>query len=1522
MIPNIRELNFPSYATLSQATVSLHDMGECIISTQVKIDGDIKPDFSYNWEVEFKGEKYIHSLRTPQALKDNTSICSKIDLTFQHWVIYELKRHYFVELASINAGTVIPDKYIASLGLSVSDFVTAFQNVLDYYYKGAIKIQLNPDVEYSQDRAFMNISYSYIWDVLQEFYNVYGVRWYIKGNTIYVGYPVDNISHIFEYGYENGLISIERQVQDANIRNILLGRGGSTNLPQYYFKNAPEGSVYASDPDAIPELEYVFFSELRDKTFRDYVQGWKTNPNRNTKDGTIAIERYDAQRGEIDFAYKKGHEDEIFDPIEYVKDEASIAKYGELKGGLDNNEEIYPSIQDISLNGIGLVNEVVAVEKVLSDNIDQAVGNGAVISTNPDITQTITLSPQKEGWLHIDYNFIVEEGLTGTLLFDTKLIANIRGKDIPVGKKEPNNPWWLEIREEVSVTIYNATTGKYYDNGLNLTPGFYLLAVYCKVFNTNPDTSGDNARVNGPTNATLSINNIKLVQNNLSDKDEEWKPTFDIWIKNIWQTEKLSTETEQEYADRVWLPIFGDEGRKAMVTFSSGWLSSSTNWEFMVVKGGYAYDTSKNYNGVPSHWRLTLQKSDAEFKATDKYIPNIGMQAVAGDTFLFTGIDMQHQYVLFAEQRIKNWKVDNLTLTKDVNPTWLAKLDKVRINKLENENTPLIDKIKAGALVNIKDKRFIDDILTLYIQSITYNYTDKLVADVDIVLSDKILPVLNPVQKLQGEIDTLSVKIANQSSSLLNMVRQMCDALYLRKDGVEDLSKSPTSFNALVKSGDFRGGLAGGQGWGIYRDANGNSIAEFDHIRARGSFVTNEFIHNTTKYQGGTQIYSAAEIEISRVVENENDYKCYFNQKNGSVANLFAIDDVAYSQSFDAQNNTIKIYKRRVIEIGLDFIKLSKSDQFGEGVPAENDIVIHYGNYTDKNRQYIIVRDIIGGGYDRMISNLDSVSSTGKEYYFAGRENGGSPRWFVGDSERDYAVWRDGKMSIKGDFILRNSGKSVDTMFAVTEEGIKASVEQTQAEAIKGKTLLYNASFIDGLKGWLTSNEDNTYFSGNSLLFTSGSMLAQSVTVSNEPVYDNVFFVNINNGWIKQSNFYFVNKPEFNNEVFYPLFFSANVRCRRAGTLTVKLIGSQYEMTIASVDYEQGSIYGFGVIQSFKAFVVNKPIGKGDVLVIDGEKVHNITKAETFTAEYKDTTIFDTLESVYVGDLPIFTKEIQSTDEFVELNANSMWNGAGDFHLSFTGDADFYGLTIYTEKTEVRHKTFFDMSDRLINFGAQQLDEGGNIKKESGIVVQPEGAGLYAKDENGNQSRIATYSDGKVVLEGSEIQLKGNLTADGNFKVRDDGSIEAKNALFYGFTQLGTLYINDDNFNTFVKNSRMEFGNISPIVVLEYQNKNGLLINLPSYDIIRAMGGGLSKNEAEYIRGFIGSVIFIYNYTPYDVSVEYVDRSAYPINTGVPAGEFIQLQCEFEYYSTDSWQGEFIYWKKLHTGKAISIKNN
>lgn len=1305
MIADIREINFPDYATLSQATVVHNEMGDLVITTQVAIDGSIRPDFSYNWEVEFMGERYIHPIRTPQALKDNTSICSKIDLTFEHWMVYELKRNYFVELASVKSGTVIPNKYITPLGLSITDFVVAFRNVLDYYYKGAIQIQLNPDIEYSDNRVFINISYSYLWDVLQTFYSVYGIRWYIQGNTIYVGYEAPEISHIFEYGYNKGLISLERQVQDSNIRNSLLGRGGATNLPRYYFKNAPEGSIYASDPDAIPELEYIPFTELRGKTFRDYIQGWKTNPNRDTKNGTIAVQPYNAQRGEIDFAYKKGHEDITFDPIEYVKDDDSIAKYGLLPGGLDNNESIYPSIQSISLNSIGLVNEIVAVEPVLSDDVDSGVEDEAIIETKNPASVTYTAFGS-----NFDYNrnykmeiptvsITVEDGYLGTLLYSLQL---------KVSKWDVKSCKWVAATLDVDYKISQepkVQIRKYGSNevvsDVNIQSGNYFVDANIVVNSLRKDTN---------VNFEFVMSEIKLVATKFDNASEIWKPTFDVWIKNIWQTEKLDSETDKEYADRVWLPILGDAGREAMVTFASGWLSSSEGWEFKIINGGYAYDSSKSYNGVSSHWRLTLQKSDAELNATGKYVPNMGMQAVAGDTFFFTGIDMQHQYVLYAEQRLDEWKSSNLEKSKEIQPTWISKLDKVRINTLEADDTNLlINSIKVGAWVHLADSRFIDGVIDRYIQSVTYTYSDKLKPDIEIVLSDTLQAVANPVQQLQGQIDSLAAQITRPTTTWFNQLRKIFDSIYLRKDGVEDLSKSPTSFQSIVKSDNFRAGIIGGTGWGIYRDIDGRTIAEFDQINARTSIQSNSYVINEVKHQGGIWVQSAASIEVERVEETTESYICYFNTRGGSLYNQFVLNDIAYCQRFDSYNNPVKSYKSRVIAIGDDYISLSKTDSVGGGVPAEQDIIIHYGNTVDLNRQFVVIRDVIGGGYERMISGLNSVNSQGLEYYFAGRINGESPRWFIGDKNAEYAEWKDNRMTIKGDFILRNSNQSVDTMFAITEEGIKASVESLQAEAVKGKTLLYNASFTQGLDGWITS-DDSLNFTGGVLLLSGGSAVTNTVYVSGTPIFDNVYCLTVNNGWIRQSNDLFVDKPQFDEDKQYPLFFSVNVRCKTQGTLIVK-----------------------------------------------------------------------------VGENEIYNAIVEPNEKFISIDVDGKtWNGQGDFYLSFSGEADFYGLTIFTEKTEVRHKAIFEVQAGLSQFAQQNIDNAtGEIKQESGLMIKPTGTDIYVFDGDKKEyvtlGKFYTDEDGKkkIELTGDDIILSGDISANGNVHIdAETGTITAKDGVF------------------------------------------------------------------------------------------------------------------------------------------------
>ena len=1015
MIKDIKELNFPAYATLDSATVTLNDMGDRSISTQVKISGEIVPDFSYDWELEFKGERYIHPVRRPQGMKDNTSRNAKIDLVFHHWAIYEMKREFFVEMASTSAGTAIADKYIASLGLNLGDFVTAFNLVLNHYFGGRIVIKLNPEWQYDTEAKFVSISYSYIWDVLQQIHDIYGVRWTLKTNAegvceILMGYPAEEVSHIFEYGFEGGLLSVQHQVQSTEIRNRLLGRGGEKNLPYRYFKDKdPNNPLFEADPDWIPELANIAFTELRGKTFRDYVKGWKAKHY----GGTAMSEPTDA--------YLAGYNAEKFDPIEYVDDKESIEKYGVLVGALENNEEIYPSIQGAP----GDVDMIVDAEQVTDDDVDAAVENDSVTTNlesghqtyrNAPANSTITIQTLTKRY------FSVPAGKVGNL----DMSLTVTGKYSNVGDYEPTYP--ILKTETVNITVHDSNTDEIVKSSVapvvNLPAGDYYYMITADV-----ETNYDKASM-----VTLNIESVYLYVAT-PNKEEGWKSTFDIWVRNIWGSSRNVGETDQQYADRVWAPILGDRtGGEARVVFASGWLSFSSDWEFPIV--GYAYDDSK----TDSHWRLTLAKSEAELEASGKYIPYEGYNASAGDRFFFIGIDMPYQYVMWAEERLDDYKRDRLLETAQINPAWVIKTDKVRLNQDRN-GAFLVDSINTGAQIRLASKQFISGPYeSLYVQSVTYKWqADTLMyPDVELVVSDKVATVKNPVAQMQGSIETLQRQVGSLSD-IQQIIRQVCDQLYLRKDGVEDLSKSPTRFLGKITGEKFRQGQIGGRDWGIYRDGNGNAILEADKVIARQGIFVNDLIINEATYVGGLQINSAASMNVTAVEETSTGYVCHFDQKQGTVINKFKTDDVVLCHKFDAEDNDTKFYKARVIAVNESSVTLSKTEINGTGIPAVDDKIIHYGNYTDKNRQFVIIRDVIGGGYERMLMDLNSVNSNGTEYYFAGKQ-GASPRWFIGNEDY-FAKFENGVFSICGDLKVGSSGLENFSEWKEKQDQIDATAE-------------------------------------------------------------------------------------------------------------------------------------------------------------------------------------------------------------------------------------------------------------------------------------------------------------------------------------------------------------------------------------------------------------------------------------------------------------------------------------------------
>lgn len=1100
MIRQIEEINFGpgtshDYATLSNATVQLSEMGDRIITTQVKIDGDIIPDFD-GWELRFRGERFVLNVKDPQAAKDNTSINSIIDLTFYSWPTLQLKRYFMFTVPATATGVITADKYNASVALPLQDFSTLLGQVLEYYFHGKIYVDLAPGT--TSDIAAWEINYTHIWDVVQKIYEIYGVRWRMEYNSdtdsyaIKIGYPALEIDdHEFRYGYEGGLMRFERQVQNGDITNIILGRGGTRNVPYRYFKRVDEQNPeWTPDPDAIPELANLYLDRIRDINFRRYVQGWITSARYASEyesgSGYAEPRQYDEVRAATDWAYAKGHSDTSFEPVEYVKDDESILKYGEHWGHLDDDDDIYPTIQGIEIGG-GRADLVVAVSEITTDEIGAStaaaanivdLSNGVVNQTN-DIEQTASDMDLQYEQIMGD-RFTVPAGMTANLQYNDFFLTADTQRSILARM--------AVVTDRSRVAVFRANDDVEVPSK-GLSPGEYYYVIYVAIRNVSGTIV---------PNATYGVNGLRLEQS-ASGSGDEWKPTFDIWIRNIFETGIQQGESPEDYALRVWGPVLGDHlGNEASVAFSDGQMSISEDYDFKIA--AYPeFDQSKTLNGLRSEWKITLYKTDAEFDATGLFVPNAttGGRPIAGDHFYFLGIDMPNFYVVEAERRVNYKKIEALFTSADISPTWVVDLDKVRMDDEYNEGQEkLFDKIEAGVKMYVSDKRFTKDRpLALFASSVTFTWADGTVIlpQVEVVLTDKIAVSKSQIAQMQGDISALRSSVA-QMSDTTGIIRESIKPLFLGKTGEEETSLSPTKFASLVTSEDFQQGGFGGRGWGFYRDnsmtyqnieqvaapqrrmlmaagplragaveeeavteavpsirAGSQAVLEVDRLIVRRDMQVNNLVVNQIAYVGGKQIISAAAIECVQVVENDGSYDCFFDQKQGSVKNLFQVDDIAMGQVFTAENTELRFYKCVVTEVGLDYIRLSKTQKYGTGVPKKGDVIVQYGNISNKGRQYAIVRDVVGGGYERMISDLDSIYNDGEEYYFAGLsqgdgsdvdladnqdrliadsddkvltvKQGAKPRFFVGnaDSNIDFNS-RDGILRLKGNIVQSPSG--------------------------------------------------------------------------------------------------------------------------------------------------------------------------------------------------------------------------------------------------------------------------------------------------------------------------------------------------------------------------------------------------------------------------------------------------------------------------------------------------------------------
>ena len=852
MIPEITEINFPEYATLHAATISFEEMGERVITTQVKIDGDVVPDFSTGWELEYRGETFVLNTHTPQATKNDTTRCSLIDLTFESAAMAMLKRYYFVEMSEIETGTYIIDKYVASLRLNAQNFFDAFNRVLNYYFGGEITVTKQAGLDMPTEVKDVELNYTYIWNALTAFYEQYGLVWRIEkrngaaGYNIVLGDTAQSISHTFQYGYNGGLKSIQRQLEDAEIFNQIFGRGGEKNLPYRYFKRVDENNpAWAADPDAIYELRNVYFGRLLDINFRWYVRGWMQNSHRD-KTWEHAEEPYyypsyslDASSPYYD-AFHRGQTDTEFNPVEYIQDDESIAEYGIWQGKLDDNDDIFPTIQGAQ----GGIDEVVAVGPI--EDADASEDTSVIVETLSTTTihlQTQYSSEHANNYLKMAIDSGTYQRISPQSGTRYQIALQSQPFSIPAGYTCRASIPWRSTADPSSINPLTVTSlsmvAERIGDGarfpVEAMPGgaAYRINIVVKF-----EADADSQPIKYDITIPYMLNNVMATEYNPYN-------TFTVWVKNIFNTTKGANESEVEYMERVWSPILGDRaGNEAKVVFSDGALSASSDYEFTIVSFP-EFDQSKSIGGINSEWKMTLARSDAEFDATGKMFPNeTSAKPVAGDHFFFIGIDIPFQYVVLAEERLNAAKQEALSSRAYANPTWVVELDKNRIQtKVGAETATLFEQLNVGKVMNIYDARFSGgQTLGLGIRSLTITWDDNtaMCPNVQVVLSEN---VMSATAGYSETVKALYARVTVAESNVLQIRR----ASY---------ASTPTQYLSSVQKDeaddriDFLNGIGFGRD-GVNGTIDGEGNAELRSLRLREFLEVPELRYNRVSIDVG-----------------------------------------------------------------------------------------------------------------------------------------------------------------------------------------------------------------------------------------------------------------------------------------------------------------------------------------------------------------------------------------------------------------------------------------------------------------------------------------------------------------------------------------------------------------------------------------------------------------------------------------------------------------------------------------------
>lgn len=592
----------------------------------------------------------------------------------------------------------------------------------------------------------------------------------------------------------------------------------------------------------------------------------------------------------------------------------------------------------------------------------------------------------------------------------------------------------------------------------------------------------------------------------------------------------------------------------------------------------------------------------------------------------------------------------------------------------------------------------------------------------------------------------------------------------------------------FLRSPQFVDGLLG-EGWRLWME-NALSHLTIDKLTVRQVMVVLELLIEKVRSVGGQLCVSAANGKIKTALLEDGYWKITFEQDNS-----FQAHDLMRCATFSG--GSLKGYWVEVAGVEGNSILVAE-EEFNTSLPVPGDECVLMGNTRNTLRQNLILISATGDGQPRLdvMDGVKAKNFTGCLRARLGNLDGISDDWFPADNQPHGNGLYSDNAYLRGTFLLV-TGEDIKTKFEIVEGRITSAVTALRNDFATEKGYLNNPSFDAGLEKWNTENETVFFLVGNRWIWANGNVLTKKGDSASVTEDDGRTVVRIRNKYILQKRENLKSIPSMpendsGEKEAVPVFLTFFYRCAKAGTLRVEFVGV-------------------------------------------------------------DKTGFANFNSMEVEE------ELPVTDGYVQYTCNGLWNGTGDFKLSFTGDIYLYMLILSTDRVESlahRYKTLFEQSERLVKISAAVFDRDENFLQETGLVVKPEGAGIYAQDVDGKLALIGvsvdeTDADGNrisvVKLTGDHIKLEGLVTANQNFKILADGSIESRNGRFIGEIQANTGKIGYFSIDS----QGLYYGDPSKWTDLSY--KQDLAAIRPGLIRLQSEEGYLSPGDIANVKVAIGN---------------------------------------------------------------------